>query len=56
MNYLEDNAERQYMAMQVGTPYSFTAEEMALCREKLWNPGLFQRTWEHFSAKLDSNG
>ena len=53
MNYLEDNAERQYMAAQIGTPYSFTQEELDLCREKLWNPNLFKRTWDHFSAKLD---
>ena len=53
MNYLEDNAERQYMAAQIGTPYSFSPEELALCREKLWNPNLFKRTWDHFNAKLD---
>lgn len=53
INYLEDNAERQYMAAQIGTPYSFSEEELKLCREKLWNPNLFKRTWDHFSAKLD---
>ena len=53
INYLEDNAERQYMAAQIGTPYSFSDEELMLCREKLWNPNLFKRTWDHFSAKLD---
>ena len=53
MNYLEDNAERQYMAAQIGTPYSFSDEELMLCREKLWSPNLFKRTWDHFSAKLD---
>ncbi|PPR10686.1 MAG: Methylthioribulose-1-phosphate dehydratase [Alphaproteobacteria bacterium MarineAlpha11_Bin1] len=53
MNYLEDNAERQYMASQIGTPYSFSDEELALCREKLWKPNLFKRTWDHFSAKLE---
>jgi len=53
MNYLEDNSYRQYMAAQIGTPYSFTPEEIAACQEKLWSPGLFQRTWDHFSAKLD---
>ena len=52
LNYLEDNAHRQYMAQQIGTPYSFTPEEIALCREKLWNENLFKRTWDHFSAKL----
>lgn len=51
-NYLEENAYRQYMAMQIGTPYAFNAEELALCREKLWTPSLFQRTWDHFRAKL----
>ena len=52
MNYLEDNAERQYMASQIGTPYSFTDAEIILCREKLWTTSLFQRTWDHFSAKM----
>lgn len=50
--YLEENAYRQYMAMQIGRPYSFSEEEIALCREKLWNEGLFKRTWDHFRAKL----
>ena len=53
LNYLEENAERQYMAAQIGTPYAFSESELALCREKLWTPSLFQRTWDHFSAKLD---
>ena len=52
-NYLEENAYRQYMALQIGKPYSFTPEEVALCREKLWNESLFKRTWDHFRAKLD---
>ena len=53
LNYLEDNAYRQYMAQQIGKPYAFSAEELALCREKLWTENLFKRTWDHFSAKLD---
>src|SRR6058998_4008317 len=51
-NYMEENAYRQYMALQIGKPYSFSEEEVALCREKLWNAGLFKRTWDHFRAKL----
>ncbi len=51
-NYLEENAYRQYMALQIGKPYSFSEEEVALCREKLWNANLFKRTWDHFLAKL----
>lgn len=50
--YMEENAARQYMALQIGKPYAFTEEEVRLCREKLWNPNLFQRTWDHFRAKL----
>ena len=51
-NYMEENAYRQYMALQIGKPYSFGEEELALCREKLWNANLFKRTWDHFRAKL----
>ena len=51
-NYMEENASRQYMALQIGKPYSFNDEEVRLCREKLWNPNLFKRTWDHFRAKL----
>jgi L-fuculose-phosphate aldolase len=56
INYLEENAYRQYMAMQIGTPYVFSDEEMAACRQKLWNPNLFKRTWDHFQAKLRAAG
>ena len=54
INYLEENAYRQYMALQIGKPYSFSEAEMTLCRGKLWNDKLFQRTWDHFHAKLNS--
>ena len=55
-NYMEENAYRQYMALQIGKPYAFTEEEITLCREKLWNDGLFKRTWDHFRAKLKPLG
>jgi L-fuculose-phosphate aldolase len=51
-NYLEENAYRQYRALQIGKPYSFSEEEVAACQAKLWNETLFKRTWDHFSAKL----
>ncbi|HEY5623862.1 MAG TPA: class II aldolase/adducin family protein [Gammaproteobacteria bacterium] len=51
-NYLEENAYRQYRALQIGKPYSFSDEEVAACQGKLWNETLFKRTWDHFSAKL----
>jgi ribulose-5-phosphate 4-epimerase/fuculose-1-phosphate aldolase len=52
--YLEENAERQFMAQQLGAPYAFTIEEMAACRAKLFNPTLFQRTWAHFAAMVSA--
>jgi L-fuculose-phosphate aldolase len=52
-NYLEENGYRQYMATQIGQPYAFNEEELAMCREKLWNANLFKRTWDHFRAKLN---
>lgn len=51
-NYMEENAYRQYMALQIGKPYLFNEKEMAMCREKLWTETLFKRTWDHFRAKL----
>src|SRR5213593_4466051 len=42
--YLPSSAYFAY-ALQIGKPYSFSEEEITLCREKLWNDGLFNRTW-----------
>jgi ribulose-5-phosphate 4-epimerase/fuculose-1-phosphate aldolase len=53
-NYLEENAYRQYMALQIGKPYVFSDEEVTACQEKLWTESLFKRTWDHFRAKLDA--
>jgi L-fuculose-phosphate aldolase len=50
--YLEENAYRQYMAMQIGDPYVFSDAERLACRERLWSPGLFQKAWDHYRAKL----
>jgi ribulose-5-phosphate 4-epimerase/fuculose-1-phosphate aldolase len=54
INYLEDNAYRQYMTLQIGEPYTFSDEEIEKCQAKLRNETLFKRTWDHFSAKLDA--
>ena len=52
--YVEENAYRQYMAMQIGEPYVFSEAEQQACREKLWTPSLFQKTWEHYYSKLSA--
>ena len=50
--YVEENAYRQYMAMQIGEPYVFSEAEQKVTREKLWTPSLFQKTWDHYYSKL----
>ena len=50
--YVEENAYRQYMAMQIGEPYVFSEAEQQASREKLWTPNLFKKTWNHYYSKL----
>lgn len=50
--YVEENARRQYMAMQIGEPYVFSPAEQEACRQKLRSPSLFKKTWDHYYAKL----
>lgn len=53
ITYLEENARRQYHALQIGSPYVFSEAECDAARTKLRNPGLYRRTWDHFAAKLE---
>jgi ribulose-5-phosphate 4-epimerase/fuculose-1-phosphate aldolase len=50
--YLEENARRQYMALQIGRPYVFSAEEQESCRANLWSPALFAKSWDYYRSKL----
>jgi ribulose-5-phosphate 4-epimerase/fuculose-1-phosphate aldolase len=50
--YLEENAYRQYMAMQIGKPYVFSEAEQQAFRERLRTPALFRKTWDHYRSKL----
>jgi L-fuculose-phosphate aldolase len=50
--YLEENARRQYMALQIGRPYVFSAEEQETCRANLWSPALFAKSWDYYRSKL----
>ena len=50
--YVEENAYRQYMAMQIGEPYVFSEAEQKASREKLWSASLFKKTWDHYYSKL----
>jgi len=50
--YLEENAQRQYLAMQIGTPYVLSAAEQDACRARLGTSALYRKAWEHFRAKV----
>jgi ribulose-5-phosphate 4-epimerase/fuculose-1-phosphate aldolase len=50
--YIEENAYRQYMAMQIGKPYVFSEAEQQASREKLWTASLFKKTWDHYYSKI----
>ena len=50
--YLEENAYRQYMAMQIGRPYVLSESEQRTFRERLWTATLFRKTWDHYRSKM----
>ena len=50
--YAEENAYRQYMALQIGKPYVLDEAEQRACRQNLASPGLFQKTWDHYRSRL----
>jgi L-fuculose-phosphate aldolase len=51
--YLEENARRQYLALQIGSPYVFNDVEREACRRNLWTESLFQKAWAYYRAKLE---
>jgi L-fuculose-phosphate aldolase len=50
--YLEENAYRQYMALQIGQPYVFSDAEQEAFRERLGTPGLFRKTWDYYRSTI----
>lgn len=50
--YLEENARRQCMALQIGEPYVFSDAEQQACRTNLWSANLFQKTWDYHRSRL----
>ena len=50
--YLEENARRQYMALQIGRPYVFSDAEVAGYRSRLHKPALFQKAWDFYFSHL----
>lgn len=52
--YLEENAERQYLARQLGEPTVLTPEQILVIASNLWKPHLLQKVWDYHAGKLGS--
>ncbi|HWK11828.1 MAG TPA: class II aldolase/adducin family protein [Vicinamibacterales bacterium] len=50
--YLEQNASRQYLAMQIGSPYVLSEAEQEACRRRLGTPSLYRKAWDHYLARM----
>lgn len=50
--YLEETAQRQYLARQLGEPTVLSAEEVRVIGQNLWKPHLLQKVWDYHHAKL----
>jgi len=49
--YLEENAHRQYLALQIGTPQPLNDDECAVIGRNLSRPALLQKVWDYYAAK-----
>jgi L-fuculose-phosphate aldolase len=49
--YLEENAHRQYLALQIGTPQALTAQECQTIGKNLSRSALLQKVWDYHVAK-----
>jgi ribulose-5-phosphate 4-epimerase/fuculose-1-phosphate aldolase len=49
--YLEDNAERQHQALQIGQPQALTADECETIGRNLSRPMLLRKVWDYHLGK-----
>jgi ribulose-5-phosphate 4-epimerase/fuculose-1-phosphate aldolase len=49
--YLEENAHRQYLALQIGTPQALSPAECATIGKNLSRSALLQKVWDYHVAK-----
>jgi ribulose-5-phosphate 4-epimerase/fuculose-1-phosphate aldolase len=54
--YLEENAHRQYLALQIGTPEALTADECASIGRNLSRPALLQKVWDYHEGRQSRHG
>ena len=51
--YLEENAQRQHLALQIGTPQPLSSDECAVIGSNLSRPALLRKVWDYHVAKHD---
>ena len=54
--YLEENAHRQYLALQIGTPQPLSEDECAVIGRNLSRPVLLQKVWAYHVGKHFQEG
>lgn len=54
--YMEENAHRQYLACQIGTPEPLSAAECESIGRNLARPALLRKVWDFHAAKLAAVG
>lgn len=51
--YLEETAQRQYLASQLGAPAVLTPEQVDTIGRNLWKPNLLRKVWDYHHGKLE---
>jgi ribulose-5-phosphate 4-epimerase/fuculose-1-phosphate aldolase len=50
--YLEETAQRQFLASQIGQPVVLTQAEIEVIGRNLWKPHLLQKVWDYHKGKM----
>lgn len=53
---LEDNALRQFRAMQIGTPQPLAGDELLQARAQIWHPKVIAKMWTFYNLKAQQQG
>jgi L-fuculose-phosphate aldolase len=53
---LEDNALRQFRAMQIGTPQALEGEELVEATNQIWHPKVIAKMWTFYNMKAKEEG
>jgi ribulose-5-phosphate 4-epimerase/fuculose-1-phosphate aldolase len=50
--YLEETAQRQHLATQLGSPTVLSPEQVEVIARNLWKPNLLKKVWDYHYGKL----